>query len=60
MLEKIIPMLLCSLVTGGVSSMGTVAAMDVHIDYLKENNIRQDKIIDGVVRRVSEVEKKVY
>ena len=55
-----IPVLLCSMVTGAVSSLGTISAMDVHIQYLKENNIRQDKTMDNVVRRVSEVEKKVF
>jgi hypothetical protein len=48
MLEKIAPALVVGIITGGISSFGTVSAMQVHISYLRESIERHDKSIENL------------
>lgn len=56
MFEKIAPALLASVITGAISSVGTVGAMQVHIDYLRENIVRHEKEMSEIDTRLREVE----
>lgn len=45
-----------SIGTGVLSSVGTVAALRIHIQYLREHNVVQDTRMDHLEKRVSIVE----
>ena len=55
MIEKIAVGLVVGLVSGGLSSIGTISAMDVHINYIKEELVKHERQIDRLEQKYYEV-----
>lgn len=51
MAEQVLLVLLTAIITGATSTMATVAALRVHIAYLRENLERHDRRITALERR---------
>ena len=56
--DKILPVIASGVIAGGLSSIGTVSALQVHITYLKESDVRHDRVIESLSDRMSLVEMK--
>lgn len=54
-MNDIVQIILTAVVTGLVSSIGTVAALRVHVTYLREAIKRHDEELKDVNKRVNEL-----
>ena len=52
----IIPIVLTSVVTGVLSTVGTVAALRIHIIYIRENLARNETAINRAHARIDALE----
>ena len=52
---EIVTVLVTALVTGGVSTLSTVAALKVHIDYLRQGQATLAKSIERAHSRLDEL-----
>lgn len=55
MMEKIAVALVVGLVSGGLSSVGTITAMDVHIGYIKQELVKHESQLDRLEQRYYEL-----
>lgn len=55
---QVVSVIASSVLTGIVSTMGTVKALGVHIAYLREAIERQERAIERAHQRIDEIEKK--
>ncbi|NIB44756.1 hypothetical protein HBA55_34570 [Pseudomaricurvus alkylphenolicus] len=57
MIEQLVPVIIASAVTGGVSTFATVVALKVHINYLREAIARHEAAITRAHARIDSMER---
>lgn len=55
---EIVSVIVSSVLTGIVSTMGTVKALGVHIAYLRESLDRHERAIERAHQRIDEIDKR--
>jgi hypothetical protein len=58
--DQIVTVILTAIITGGFSTVTTVAALKVHINYLRESIARQEKAINRAHGRIDAYDRHVF
>lgn len=60
MTQDIVSIIVTAVVTGGISTITTVGALKVHINYLRELLARQEKMIIRAHARIDDLDKHLF
>lgn len=58
--DQLVTVLLTAVITGGFSTITTVAALKVHINYLRESIARHEKAITRAHGRIDSIDRCVF
>jgi hypothetical protein len=58
--DQIITMIVTAIITGGFSTVTTVTALKVHINYLRESIARHEQAITRAHNRIDHIDKSVF
>lgn len=54
--DKVVQIIITAILTGSISAISTLSALNVHIDYLKERVLEIRETSDELERRIAKLE----